>query len=62
MSGIAFALLFSSIVCVTVGATSIAVTFRERGRGSAAWSWMLPGAAGVLLLVGCAVRLVVLAA
>ena len=62
MSGIALALLFSSIVCVAVGATSIAVALRERGRGSATWAWMLPGAAGVLLLVGCAVRLIVLAA
>ena len=62
MSGIALALLFSSIVCVAVGATSIAVASRERGRGSATWAWMLPGVAGVLLLVACAVRLVVLAA
>ena len=62
MSGLALALVFSSIVCVVVGATSIAVAVRERGRGSAAWAWLLPGAAGVLLLVGCAVRLVVVAA
>ena len=61
MNGLAIALLFSSIICVAVGATSIAVAFRERGRGSATWAWMLPGVAGVLLLVGCAVRLVVLA-
>lgn len=62
MSGLALALVFSSIVCVVVGVTSIAVAVRERGRGSAAWAWLLPGAAGVLLLVGCAVRLVVVAA
>ena len=63
MSGLALALLFSSIVCVAVGATSIAVAARERGRGSAAWAWVLPGAAGILLLlVGCAVRLLIVAA
>ncbi|QIN77992.1 hypothetical protein GBA65_05065 [Rubrobacter marinus] len=62
MSGIALALLFSTVVCVAVGATSIAVAVRERGRGSAAWAWLLPGVAGVVLLVGCAVRLVLIAA
>lgn len=55
----AYVLLLSSIVCLAVGATSIAVAIRERGRGSAAW--LLPGVAGVLLLVGCAIRLIVLA-
>ena len=61
MSAVAFVLLLSSIVCVAVGATSLAVAVRERGRGAAAWAWLLPGVAGVLLLVGCAVRLVVVA-
>lgn len=60
MSGTAYALLFSTIMCIAVGAVSIAVAVRERGRGSAAW--MLPGAAGVLLLVGCVVRLIFIAA
>ena len=60
MSGTAYALLFSTIMCIAVGAVSIAVAVRERGRGSAVW--MLPGAAGVLLLVGCVVRLILIAA
>lgn len=62
MSAISYVLLFSSIVCAAVGAISIAVAARERGRGSAAWAWLLPGVAGVLLLVGCLVRLVVVIA
>lgn len=60
MSGTSYALLFSTITCLVVGSVSIAVAVRERGRGSA--MWLLPGAAGVLLLAGCAVRLVVIAA
>ena len=62
MSGASYVLLFSSLLCVAVGATSIAVAVRERGRGSALWTWLLTGTAGVLLLVGCAVRLAVIAA
>ena len=58
MSAAAYVLLISSVVCLAVGATSLAVAVRERGRGSATWAWTLPGAAGVLLLVACAVRLV----
>lgn len=61
MSGASYVLLFSSLVCAAVGAMSIAVAARERGRGSAAWAWLLPGAAGVLLLVGCLVRLIIVA-
>lgn len=60
MSGTAYALLFSSITCLVVGAASIAVAARERGRGSAAW--LLPGVAGVLLLAGFVIRLIVIAA
>lgn len=59
MSGTAYALLFSTIMCIVVGGVSLAVAARERGRGSAAW--LLPGAAGVLLLVACTVRLIVIA-
>lgn len=62
MSGTAYVLLFSTIVCLAFGATSIAVAARERERGSAAWAWILPGVAGVILLVGCAVRLLVFVA
>ena len=60
MSGTSYALLFSTIMCLVVGSVSIAVALRERGRGSA--MGLLPGAAGILLLVGCAGRLRVLAA
>ena len=52
-------LLLSSVVCAAVGALSVAVAVRERRRGSAAWP--LPAAFGVLLVVGCLVRLAVVA-
>ncbi len=61
MSGAAYLLLFSSILCAVIGAMSLAVAVRERKRGSATWAWLLPGAFGVLLVVGCAVRLMVVA-
>lgn len=60
MSGTSYALLFSTIMCVVVGSVSIAVAARERARGSAAW--LLPAVAGVLLLIGGAVRLIIIAA
>lgn len=62
MNATSYVLLFSSIVCAAIGATSIAVASRERGRGSATWAWLLPGVAGVLLLVVCLVRLIVVVA
>ncbi len=49
-------LLLSSIVCVVIGVLSLAVVFREIERGSRAW--LLPGVCGVLLAVGCLVRLI----
>ncbi len=52
-------LLLSSIVCTVIGVMSIGIAYRELERGSAAWAWLLPGVFGVLLAVGCVVRLVV---
>ncbi len=49
-------LLFTSILCVLMGVLSLAVAFREIERGSRAW--LLPGVGGVLLAVGCLVRLI----
>ncbi len=49
-------LLFSSILCAVIGVLSLAVVFREIERGSRAW--LLPGLCGVLLAVGCLVRLI----
>ncbi len=54
-------LLLSSIVCTVIGVMSIAIAFRECERGSAAWAWLLPGMFGAILVVGCLVRLVVVA-
>jgi hypothetical protein len=62
VSGASYVLIFSSIVCAAVGVISIAVAARERGRGSATWAWLLPGVAGVLLLGGCVIRLVIVVA
>jgi len=61
VSGAAYLVLFPSILCAVIGAMSIAVAVRERRRGSAAWAWLLPGAFGILLMIGCVVRLAVVA-
>jgi hypothetical protein len=60
MSGTAY-VMFSSVVCVLRSALSIGVAFRERRRGSVDWAWLLRGTAGVLLAVGCVMRLVLAA-
>ena len=61
MSGAAYLALFSSLLCTVIGAMSLAVATRERKRGSAVWAWLLPGVFGVLLVIGCALRLAVVA-
>ena len=61
MSGAACLVLFSSLLCAVIGVMSLAIAIRERRRGSAVWAWLLPGAFGVLLMIGCVVRLAVVA-
>ncbi len=40
-----------------IGVLSLMVARRERRRGSPAWAWMLPGVAGVVIILWGLVRL-----
>ena len=50
--------VLSSVISAVIGIFGLLVSERERGRGSAWWAWVLPGAFGVLLIVVGLVRLV----
>lgn len=49
--------IFASGLGLLIGVLSLAVARRERRRGSPAWAWVLPGAAGVILILWGLIRL-----
>jgi integral membrane sensor domain MASE1 len=50
--------VLSSVTSAMIGVFGLLVAERERSKGSAWWTWMLPGTFGVLLIVVGLVRLV----
>ena len=46
----------TTAICLVIGAFSGAIAARERGRGSPAWAWAVPGVGGAALLAACLLR------
>lgn len=49
--------VLASVVGILIGVLGLIIARRERRRGSAAWAWLLPGVAGVLIILWSLVRL-----
>lgn len=62
MEALRLSVLLASVVGLAIGALSLMVSRRERRRGSPAWAWGLPLAAGMALIAWSLVRLAWVAA